>query len=291
MVVRLNILVRFIFLMGIAMSGLSLGQPRTSSTAPLEVKSGGFTPENFNVGMSRARQSCEQQFPYPLVPNENPYNSKDIQMCKRLEIRGKRMECEINNMSRQFVGGASLSELKNWNQCVGKIAILLQDGYYIAASEIDRRQKICNDQFFRDPGEAPKLGYLERLRKEFTRPDYAAHEKPAPETTIFDRTAIRVDDQKAGLLKCDYLNPPEPATPSRPVTSKLDLGVVPVPNPASPVPIDPSAGKKSEPKKPATKDTQSSLAPKKVDPKEKSKLPPVGECKRPKLDCPVAQTK
>ena len=280
--------------MGIAMSGLSLGQTTNSSAAPIEVKSGGFTPEKFNAGMSRARQSCEQQLPYPAVPNTNPYNSKDIQVCKRLEIRGKRMECEINNMSRQFVGGASLSELKNWNQCVGKIAILLQDGYYIAASEIDRRQKICNDQFFRDPGEAPKLGYLERLRKEFTRPDYAAPEKPVPETALFDRTAIRVDDQKAGLLKCEYLNPPEPTaspTPTAPTAPKLDPGVVPVPNPASPRPIDPNPSKKAEPKKPAAKESQSGLASKKIDPKEKSHSPPVGECKRPKLDCPVPQTK
>jgi len=283
--------------MGLAMSGLSLGQTTNSLAAPIEVKSGGFTPEKFNAGMSRARQSCEQQLPYPVVPNTNPYNSKDIQVCKRLEIRGKRMECEINNMSRQFVGGASLSELKNWNQCVGKIAILLQDGYYIAGSEIDRRQKICNDQFFRDPGEAPKLGYLERLRKEFTRPDYAAPEKPVPETALFDRTAIRVDDQKAGLLKCEYLNPPEPTaspTPTAPTAPKLDPGVVPVPNPASPRPIDPNPSKKPEPKKPATKDSQSGSVPKKVDPKEKLKsntVPPVGECKRPKLDCPVPQTK
>ena len=275
------------------MSWLSLAQTSTPANVPVEVKSGEFTPEKFNAGMAIARQSCEQQLPYPVVPNVNPYNPKDIQVCKRLEIRGKRMECEINNMSRQFVGGASLTELKNWNQCVGKIAILLQDGYYIAASEIDRRQKICNDQFFRDPGDSPKLGYLERLRKEFSRPDYAAPEKKLPETALFDRSAIRVDDQKAGLLKCEYLNPPEPAAPTPPPGPKLDPGVVPVPNPATPRPIDPNTAKKAEPKKPVNKDSQSGSGPKKVDPKEKSKsnmTPPVGECKRPKLDCPVPQT-
>jgi len=64
---------------------------------------------------------------------------------------------------------------------------------------------------------------------------------------------------------------------------------VPVPNPATPRPIDPNTANK----KPVTKDSQSGSAPKKVGPKEKSKsnlVPPVGECKRPKLDCPLPQT-
>jgi hypothetical protein len=39
---------------------------------------------------------CDRQFPFPVSTQKaDPYGEKESEICKRLQIRGQRMQCEI----------------------------------------------------------------------------------------------------------------------------------------------------------------------------------------------------
>ena len=244
-----------------------------------------ITQENFSQNMSKAQQSCEAKNPYPAAVQINANanaNNNDTQVCNRLVVRGKRMECEINQFSQQLANAGLLTkepqpEVKAWNQCVGRIAILLQEGFYISANEIDRRQTFCNNQFLHNAGAPPKQGFYEQMLKKLARNDLSAVEKTPYDRSLFDRSSIRIDEAKAGLQQCNYM-----------VNTSNDKSVTaPPPEPVAPPVIATLPEKKS---------TEKSTVRKAPPPKETAKAKPVpapvkpenpvGECRRPKRDCP-----
>ena len=268
-------------------TGFAQNQEDKSVNTSVEVPEKKFSSEKvssqerFDEVLSASRSFCGQRYPYPPVSNSNPYDAKDVQLCRRLELTGKRIECEVNYLGAQNAKGKifapeTLPALKEWARCTGKVSVLLEEGYYVPTAEIGRRLQFCINQFYHNPGAAPKLGFLERLHKGFSRPDHSASSPPALDTNFFDKSSIRIDDQQGGLLKCQYMMPKE--TPPSPKTEVID-------------PPPPTIAKSNE-KNTITKKTPAKKAPdplvKKPEPKVLPKLEtaPVGECKRPKLDCP-----
>jgi len=242
--------------------------------------------DRFDEVLSVSRSFCGQRYPYPVVSNKNPFEEKDIQLCRRLELTGKRIECEINFMGAQNAkgkafGSESLPALKEWASCTGKVSVLLEEGYYVPSAEINRRLQFCIYQFYKHPGEAPKLGWMDRMTKSLLRPDYRASAPVALDPNFFDKSSIRIDDQKGGLLKCQYMMPQEiPGQAIKAEGTKLVAPTVVVHEEKSP----PIPSTKSQPKK-HTSEVAKPPSPvvKNLDVKV---LPPVGECRRPKQDCP-----
>lgn len=249
--------------------------------------------ERLSLVLNSAKSVCAQRHPYPSGLDTNGQDVKDLQMCQRLEIRGKRIECEINQVGEKNAKGdvfapETQASLKDWAQCTGKIAVILEQGYYISSSEIDRRVQFCNNQFSHHPGEAPQLGWIDRFRKSLARPDYQSRSAPAVDKAFFDKSTLQINDQRAGLSKCEYMLPPETNRPAL----KAEINEV-----NRPIMIDPSKKNsdqdiKNEAKKklPASSPKPSNAElNKKQDLKKQENLknvPPIGECRRPLKDCP-----
>jgi len=273
-------------------TGFAQNQEEKSVNTNVEVPETKFSSEKvssqerFDEVLSASRSFCGQRYPNPPVSNSNPYDAKDAQLCRRLELTGKRIECEVNYLGAQNAKGKifapeTLPALKEWARCTGKVSVLLEEGYYVPTAEIGRRLQFCINQFYHNPGAAPKLGFLERLHKGFSRPDHSASSPPALDTNFFDKSSIRIDDQQGGLLKCQYMMPP-------PKTEVVDMkppkeGIVGVEKNTD---IKKSPAKKANPEvKKVGPDVKKASEPVVKKP-TKSETNPVGECKRPKLDCP-----
>jgi len=249
--------------------------------------------EKLSLVLNSARSLCAQKHPYPSGQDASGQDIKNFQMCQRLEIRGKRIECEINQVGEKSTKGDIFApetqpSLRDWAQCTGKVAMVLEQGYYLSSGEVDRRIQFCNNQFFRHPGEAPQLGLIERFRKGFTRPDYQSRNAPAVDKAFFDKSTIQISDQLVGVSRCEYMLPPES---SRPIL-KVEKNEV-----NTPIVIEsPNKFSDEDFKNEAKKKTASSnVKPfktefnKKEDQKKKEDLkntPPIGECRRPLKDCP-----
>jgi hypothetical protein len=141
----------------------------------------------------------------------NPYAEDGAIICKRLEVRGQRMQCEIdkliNDRSDVFATTGAKTELANWARCNEKIARLLIDGYYIPGSEIERRLQICSANFYADPGKAPKLGGLyTRFIRWMNINDYTPPPSDAAlEAAIRQSTPLNSQENVAGLMKCEWM--------------------------------------------------------------------------------------
>lgn len=246
--------------------------------------------ERFSLVLNSARNVCAQRHPYPSGVDSSGKDVKDAQMCQRLEVRGKRIECEINQVGEKSTKGdvfgpETLPSLKDWAQCTGKIAVILEQGYYLSSGEIDRRAQFCNNQFFHHPGEAPQLGLMERVRKTFARQDYQSKSAPAVDKAFFDKSTLQVSDQRAGLSKCEYMLPPETNRP--PLQSEINTPLV--------IESTKNTGDR-EAKNAVKKKTANPNAPpsktelnKKEDLKKQEALKnaaPNPECRRPLKDCP-----
>ena len=154
---------------------------------------------------------CDLRFPYPpSAAKKDPYAENGPEICKSLEIRGQRMQCEIDALVGDRAGGPSTTgakiELASWARCNSKVASMLVAGYYIPASEIERRLQVCSSNFYADPGNAPKLGWYQRFLKWYTSNDLTPPPSDATlEISIKQSTPIDSQQDMAGLMKCDYM--------------------------------------------------------------------------------------
>jgi len=154
---------------------------------------------------------CDLRFPYPpSATKKDPYAENGPEICKSLEIRGQRMQCEIDALVGDRTGGPSTTgakiELASWARCNSKVASMLVAGYYIPASEIERRLQICSSNFYADPGKTPKLGWYQRFLKWYTSNDLTPPPSDASlEISIKQSTPIDSQQDMAGLMKCDYM--------------------------------------------------------------------------------------
>ena len=162
------------------------------------------------LGEGRASPTdCEQKFPMPPSKKANvPYVEDDSIICKRLVVRGQRMQCEIdklvNDRSDVFFTVGAKTELANWARCNERIASLLVGGYYLPASEIERRLQICSSNFYADPGKPPRSGKLIRFM-DFAFEDNLSSSDAALEASIKLSTPINSIDNTAGLMKCEWM--------------------------------------------------------------------------------------
>jgi hypothetical protein len=193
-------------------------------------------------------EDCELKFPFPASSPSNPYTENSMDVCKRLQIRGKRMICEINSLVAEKPSGgttASKIELAAWARCNASVANLLVDGYYLAASEIERRLQICSSNFYADPGKMPKQGWYQRFLRWATSNDLT----PPPtdealEVALKQSTPLESRQDTAGLMKCEWMF----SRSRSPVIDVLPGGSIMDPSPApTPAPV------KAPAKKPATK--------------------------------------
>ena len=155
--------------------------------------------------------SCEEKFPYPKTnsTNKDPYADSGADTCQRLLIRGKQIQCEIEGLvegSPKKTTTAGKVELATWARCNGKIAQVLVDGYYMAASEIERRLDICSSNYYADPGKPPKFSLYQRFLKWYTSNDLT----PPPtdemlEVAIKQSTPLDSNQYKVGLMKCEWM--------------------------------------------------------------------------------------
>jgi len=165
------------------------------------------------LGEGRAGPTdCEQKFPMPPSKKTNdPYVEDGSIVCKRLVVRGQQMQCEIdkliNERSDAFSTTGSKTELANWARCNEKIASLLVGGYYLPASEIERRLQICSSNFYADPGTPPKLGSpYTRFMRWVTGIDLTPPPSDAAlETAIKQSLPLNSQENIAGLMQCEWM--------------------------------------------------------------------------------------
>lgn len=201
-------------------SCLSFAQaPNQVNGSVQEALSGARSPKNAALleknSLDQAPEGpddCDLKFPYPpMAPNKYPYGEKGPDICKGLEVRGQRMQCEIDALVLEKPSGSSATtgakiELASWARCNSKVAALLVAGYYMPASEIERRLQICSSNFYADPGKLPKLGWYQRLLKWYTSNDLTPPPSDAAlEASIKQSTPIDSQQDIAGLMKCEWM--------------------------------------------------------------------------------------
>ena len=174
------------------------------NAAALEKNSLGQVPDGSD--------ECDLKFPYPTATvKKDPYAENGPEICTTLQIRGQRMQCEIDALVGEKPTGASVTtgakiELASWARCNSKVATLLMAGYYIPASEIERRLQICSSNFYADPGKTPKLGWYQRLMKWYTSNDLTPPPNDATlEASIKQSTPIDSQQDMDGLMKCEWM--------------------------------------------------------------------------------------
>jgi len=183
------------------------------------------------LGEGRAGPTdCEQKFPMPPSKKTNdPYVEDGSIICKRLVVRGQQMQCEIekliNDRSGVFATTGAKTELANWARCNEKIASLLVGGYYLPASEIERR------------------AYTRFMRwvtsNDLTPPPSDA----ALEAAIKQSTPLNSQENTAGLMQCEWMFSTSKTPQIDPLPSLTPAGA----QPAAKTPIN----TKSPVKKPA----------------------------------------
>jgi len=147
----------------------------------------------------------------PSKKANDPYVEDGSIICKRLVVRGQQMQCEIdkliNERSDAFSTTGSKTELANWARCNEKIASLLVGGYYLPASEIERRLQICSSNFYADPGTPPKLGSpYTRFMRWVTGIDLTPPPSDAAlETAIKQSLPLNSQENIAGLMQCEWM--------------------------------------------------------------------------------------
>ncbi|QWD94983.1 hypothetical protein C2759_02285 [Polynucleobacter sp. MG-Unter2-18] len=177
----------------------------------------GLTPkEQILLGQNSLNQAtdgpdeCDKKFPFSTATNKNdPYADTGPETCKKLKIRGQRMQCEIDSLvlekPESNTTGAKI-ELASWARCNGKIADLLIEGYYLPASEIERRLQICSSNYYADPGKMPKAGWYQRFLKWYTSNDLTPPPTDAAlEVALKQSTPLDSRQDTAGLMKCEWM--------------------------------------------------------------------------------------
>ena len=138
-------------------------------------------------------------------------------------------------------------ELAAWARCNASVANILVDGYYMAASEIERRLQICSSNFYADPGRMPKQGWYQRFLRWATSNDLTPPPSDeALEVALKQSTPLESKQDTAGLMKCEWMF-------SRSRSPVIDVlpGGSPADGSSAPAAVAPV--KKTAPKKPASK--------------------------------------
>ena len=153
---------------------------------------------------------CDKRFPFPVTAEKSdPYSDRGADICKKLKIRGQRMQCEVDALLEEKPAsnttGAKI-ELAAWSRCNSKVANLLIEGYYLPASEIERRFQICSSNYYADPGKSPKLGWYQRFLKWYTSNDLTPPPTDAAlEVALKQSTPLDSRQDSAGLMKCEWM--------------------------------------------------------------------------------------
>jgi hypothetical protein len=156
-------------------------------------------------------EECELKYPFPTPSSKNPYAENGQEICKKLQIRGQRMVCEINSLIAEKPAGPSTIgskiELAAWARCNANVANILIDGYYMAASEIERRLQICSSNFYADPGRMPKQeGWYQRFLNWATSNDRTPPlTDEALEAAFKQSTPLESKRDIPGLMKCEWM--------------------------------------------------------------------------------------
>jgi hypothetical protein len=153
---------------------------------------------------------CETKFPFPPTTERDPYAENGQEICGKLQIRGKRMQCEVDSLLAEKPDGKSTVgskiEMAAWARCNLRVASLLVEGYYLPASEIERRLQICSANFYADPGKLPKLGPYQRFLRWATSNDLTPPPTDAAlEVALKQSTPLESHQDAAGLMKCDWM--------------------------------------------------------------------------------------
>jgi hypothetical protein len=245
-----------LFLSGFAISPLV--QAQANSEVPLNgsVEEGLTAAQKNKLNQNSLDQAptgpeeCELKYPFPATTSNNPYVENGPEICKKLQIRGQRMICEINSLIAEKPSGPSTTgskiELAAWARCNSTVANILIDGYYMPASEIERRLQICSSNFYADPGKMPKQGWYQRFLRWATSNDLTPPPSDeALEVALKQSTPLESKQETAGLMKCDWMfsRSRSPVIEVLPGGSMVDSSPAPVAAPA----------KKTAPKKAASK--------------------------------------
>jgi hypothetical protein len=153
---------------------------------------------------------CETKFPFPPTTERDPYAENGQEICGKLQIRGQRMQCEVESLLAEKPDGKSTVgskiEMAAWARCNLRVASLLVEGYYLPASEIERRLQICSANFYADPGKLPKLGPYQRFLRWATSNDLTPPPTDAAlEVALKQSTPLESHQDSAGLMKCDWM--------------------------------------------------------------------------------------
>jgi hypothetical protein len=153
---------------------------------------------------------CETKFPFPPTTERDPYAENGQDICAKLQIRGQRMQCEVDSLLAEKTDGKSTVgskiEMAAWARCNLRVASLLVEGYYLPASEIERRLQICSANFYADPGKLPKLGPYQRFLRWATSNDLTPPPTDAAlEVALRQSTPLESHQDSAGLMKCDWM--------------------------------------------------------------------------------------
>jgi hypothetical protein len=153
---------------------------------------------------------CETKFPFPPTLVRDPYAENGKEICGKLQIRGQRMQCEVESLLAEKPDGKSTVgskiEMAAWARCNLRVASLLVEGYYLPASEIERRLQICSANFYADPGKLPKLGPYQRFLRWATSNDLTPPPTDAAlEVALKQSTPLESHQDAAGLMKCDWM--------------------------------------------------------------------------------------
>jgi hypothetical protein len=153
---------------------------------------------------------CETKFPFPPTTERDPYAENGQDICAKLQIRGQRMQCEVESLLSEKPDGKSTVgskiEMAAWARCNLRVASLLVEGYYLPASEIERRLQICSANFYADPGKLPKLGPYQRFLRWATSNDLTPPPTDAAlEVALRQSTPLESHQDSAGLMKCDWM--------------------------------------------------------------------------------------
>jgi hypothetical protein len=163
---------------------------------------------------------CDQKYPIPEgMKIKQGGQEEGALVCARLVLQGQRLRCEVEKLtSKQSNMGVIVStktELTNWVRCNEKISSLLIDGFYLPASEIERRLQVCRANFYVDQGKPQKLGtsFFERLldlvKEQFmdlvNRIDPRLAVRAESEPTIQLPATLQNQESTAGLMKCEWM--------------------------------------------------------------------------------------
>ena len=249
-----NVFMASLLLMAISFSPMVEAQIYSETTPNGSVDNGLSAAQKNSLNQNSLDQAptgpddCELKYPFPPPTSNNPYAENGVDVCKKLQIRGKRMICEINALVAEKPSGGTTGskiELAAWARCNASVANILVDGYYMAASEIERRLQICSANFYADPGRLPKQGWYQRFLRWATSNDLT----PPPtdealEVALKQSTPLESKQDPAGLMKCDWMfsRSRSPAIDVLPGGSLMDPSPTPTPAPV----------KKAKPKKAAS---------------------------------------